>query len=190
MKVAAIRQTADWLAHVVTGVNALLATVPRDVGEAAPPNVTVYDETRDDWVARGTVPRKKTGNGPLLLVRGPEEVQLPIFGTQEAGGYTPIDVLVLYIRRAAAAGASAVESDAAVRDVYQTSRAIARSIALQYTTQQANPSRMSVGLDRPTLRFLRQGGPLDPQQPDGELITGIVSITYPAVDPWAMAAIS
>lgn len=179
MIAAAVRQVADWLGDATTGVNALLATVPKDVADAVPANVTIYDETREPWVARGTVPRTKTGTGPLLLVRGPDAVELPVFS-----GYTPCEVQVLYVRRAPAA---TVESDDAVRDVYQTMRAIARSIALQYDTQEANPTRMSVGLDRPTLEFRRQTAPL---APDGELITGVMSLTFPAIDPWAMAAIS
>lgn len=185
MIAAAVRQVADWLAHASTGVNALLASVPGDGGDSAPASVTIYDETREPWVARGIVPRAKTGTGPLLLVRGPDELAVPLFPTQENAGYADCEVLVVYVRRAPAAS---VESDDAVRDVYQTFRAIARSIALQYTTQTASPTRMSVGLDRPTLRFLRQGGPLDPGQPDGELMIGMCAITFPAVDPWAMAA--
>jgi hypothetical protein len=187
MIVAAIRQTADWLADGTTGVNALLAAVPKDVTDTAPPTVTIYDETRDAWVARGAVPRAKTGNGPLLLLRGPDEAELPIFGTQGDAGAVPVEVRVLYLRRALAA---TVDSDDAVRDVYQTFRAIARSLALQYDTQEAAPARNSVDLYRPTLRVLRGLAPLDPNKPDGELITGALAITFPAVDPWAMAAIS
>jgi hypothetical protein len=115
----------------------------------------------------------------LLLVRGPDAVEVPVFS-----GFAPCEVQVCYVRRAPAA---TVESDDAVRDVYQTMRAIARSIALQYDTQEANPTRMSVGLDRPTLEIRRQTAPL---APDGELITGVMSLTFPAIDPWAMAAIS
>lgn len=187
MIVAAIRQTADWLAHASTGVNALLASVPKDVTDTVPANVTIYDETRDAWVARGQVNRTKTGTGPLLLVRGPDELEVPIFGTQGDGGASPCEVRVLFIRRAPAAS---VESDDAMRDVYQTLRACARSLALQYDTQEAAPARNSVDLHRPTLRVLRGTVPLDPSKPDGELITGALSITYPAVDPWAMASTS
>lgn len=185
-----VRQVADWLGDATTGVNALRTSVPMDNGETAPAAVTIYDETRDPWVARGSVPRTKTGPGPLLLVRGPDRLVIPIFGDQEAAGYAECQALVLYVRRATAAGAAAVESDDAVRDIYQTMRIIARSIALRYATRAANPTRMSVGLDRPTLEFLREGGPLTPDATDGEMITGTLSITFPAIDPWAMAAIS
>lgn len=187
MIAAAVRQVADWLGDGTTGVNALLASIPKDVGDTAPASVTIYDETREPWVARGTVPRAKTGTGPLLLVRAGDEVELPIFPTQGSGGYASCEVVVCYVRRAPATGTTAVESDDAVRDVYQTMRAVARSLALQYDTQEANPSRQSVCLDRPTVRFLRQSASL---APDGEVITGMCSITFPAVDPWAMATIS
>ncbi len=187
MIVAAIRQTADWLSHATTGVNALRANVPRDTGEAAPGAVTIYDETREAWVARGQVPRAKTGTGALLLVRGPDELEVPLFGGEPSGGFTDCEVRVLYVRRALAAS---VESDDAVRDVYQTLRVCARSLALQYTTQVAAPARNGVDLHRPAVRLLRGVVPLDPAAPDGELVVGALSITYPAVDPWAMAAIS
>lgn len=187
MIVPAVRLTADALAHLTTGVNALLAAVPRDVGDAAPGDVTVYDETRDAWVARGTVPRTKTGNGALLLVRGPDDLDLPLFGSQGDGGWTPCEVRVLHIRRALAAS---VESDDAVRDMYQVFRACARVIALLFDSQSDLLVRNSVHLNRPSLRMLRGVAPLDPNKPDGELITGALAITYPAVDPWAMASLT
>lgn len=184
MIAAAVRQTADWLADATTGVNAIRSTVPRDGGEPAPAAVTIYDETREPWIARRQVPRKKTGSGPLLLVAGPDEVEVPIFGSQGDQGFAPCEVMVAYVRRAPIA---TEESDDVVRDVYQTLRIAARSLALQYTEQEANPTRMSVGLDRPTVKILRTAEPFGD---DGEVISGLLSITYPAIDPWAMAAIS
>ena len=184
---AAVRQVADWLGDATYGVNAVRASIPKDVADSAPAAVTIYDETRDAWVARGQVPRTKTGTGPLLLVRAGDDTPMPIFPTQGNSGFAPVEVLVCYVRRAPAAGSTEAESDDAVRDIYQTMRACARALAVQYDTQEANPTKMSVGLDRPTLRFLRQSAPLSP---DGELITGMLSITFPAIDPWAMATIS
>lgn len=180
MNVAAVRQTADWLADATTGVNALLASVPRDVGDPAPPDVTIYDETTAPWVARLSVPRGKTGNGPLLLVRGGDEVLLPLFGDQGDGGWTAFEVLVAYVRRAPV---ETVESDDAVRDCLQTLRAAARSIALQYQTQEAAPRRTHVDLARPTLRLVR-----DNSRVEDELIYAMLAITFPAADSWAMAA--
>lgn len=61
----AIRVVADWFEHGTHGINALLASVPRDGGDPLPANVSVYDETRDNRIARGRVP--ETGL-PAVLV--------------------------------------------------------------------------------------------------------------------------
>lgn len=61
-----VRMVADWLEHPVYGVNAILATVPIEAGDAAPPPVQdVRDETRDDDVAGDRLP---TGVSPVLAV--------------------------------------------------------------------------------------------------------------------------
>lgn len=73
------RMVADWLQYGVNGaggavngtgsVNALLAGVPRDAGDPLPANVTVYDATRNGWVARMTAPNEGSGiSFPALAV--------------------------------------------------------------------------------------------------------------------------
>lgn len=52
----AVRLVADWLEDGTNGVNALLASVPRDGADPLPTSVTVNDETRDNRIARGRVP--------------------------------------------------------------------------------------------------------------------------------------
>lgn len=186
MIVPAVRQTADWLRDATSGVNALRGSVPRDVGEAAPAAVTVYDEMTDEWVARGAVPRAKTGAGPLLLVRGPDELDVPLFPTQgqNGGPLTTCSVWLLYVRRVDVAGSAAVASDDVVRDAFQTLRIAARAIASQWTEQEAMPARNGVDFDRPTFTILRQSAELS----DTETVVGVARIDYPAVDAWAMAA--
>lgn len=68
MRVEVIRIVADWLAHADYGVNAMLAEVPRDVGDAQPANVTIADETRDGWVARGAAPRSISEDAVIVAV--------------------------------------------------------------------------------------------------------------------------
>jgi hypothetical protein len=182
--VAAVRQVAAWLADGTTGVNALLASVPKDVGDPTPPSVTIYDETTAGWVAGGTIPRGKTGNVPLLLVRGPDVQPIPIFPTQGENGYAPCQVLVAYVRRAPVNQLTPVERDDAVRDALQTMRAVARSIALQYDTPEANPRRTHVDLDRPSRQLARSQEELA----GDELILFTLSITFPALDTWSMAS--
>jgi hypothetical protein len=184
--VAAVRQVADWLADLTTGVNALLASVPKDVGDPAPPNVTIYDETRDAWVAVGVVNRAAGNAGPLLLIRGGDGQELPLFPTQGDGGYVPCEVLIAYVRRAIVNQATPVPTDDAVRDALQTMRAVARSLALQYTAQQANPRRTQVDLDRPSIRLDRSQEKLG----ESELILMSLSVTLPALDSWSMGVTS
>lgn len=182
MIVDGVRQTAVWLADATTGVNALRSSVPRDSGEAAPPAVSIYDETRSAWVARGVVPRGKTGSGALILVRGADETDVPLF-PGEGGGFTPLGVRIAYVRRA---DVSLVESDDAVRDALQTLRICARSIASQWLSQQAMPTRNQVDFDRPLFKIVRSAEELA----GDDLILAEAHITYPAVDTWAMAATS
>lgn len=62
----AIRIVADWLSHGTHGVSALLAGVPRDTGITQPADITVYDATRNDIVARGDVPPLGSKGGLLV----------------------------------------------------------------------------------------------------------------------------
>lgn len=51
------RMVSEWLADPLGGVNALLASTPRDPGDAEPADLaTVTDETNDSDVARGDLP--------------------------------------------------------------------------------------------------------------------------------------
>lgn len=179
MIVAAVRQVADWLVNGTTGVNAQLASVPGDSSDVIPPLVTVWDATRFEWVARGQVLRALTGNGPLLLVRGPTELELPIFAGGAGGAWAPVDIVVAYVHR------PTVEepSEYTLRDAYQTMRAVARVIALQFPTMQASQERQRVAFERPTVRFSAEQ-----EQLDGELLLASLTITLPAFDEWALGS--
>lgn len=71
MELEVVRIVADWLNGVTTNrysVNALLPSTPRDAGDAQPPDVAVYDATRDEWVARKIVPNDDAVTLPALAV--------------------------------------------------------------------------------------------------------------------------
>lgn len=55
-----VRLVADWLADPVDGVAALLASVPRDVGDPLPASPEIQDETRDNRPGRGRMPERET----------------------------------------------------------------------------------------------------------------------------------
>lgn len=70
MELEAVRAIADWLKDATNGVDTVVALVPRDVGDAAPPALAtrVFDESRHTWAARGEIPEDVVKNGPLLVV--------------------------------------------------------------------------------------------------------------------------
>lgn len=73
MELETIRMVADWLEGAAPGssnasVNAFLPSVPRDAGDDVPPNVTVYDSTRDEWVTLQKVPHESEVTLPALVV--------------------------------------------------------------------------------------------------------------------------
>lgn len=55
-----VRLCAAALADPTSGVNAQLATVPRDTGDPQPANVSVVEETTTGWVTRDIVPQDLT----------------------------------------------------------------------------------------------------------------------------------
>ena len=58
MIVEANRFVSSWLSHATDGVNALLASTPRDAGDAKPADVAaITDETLDNDVAREEMPQ-------------------------------------------------------------------------------------------------------------------------------------
>lgn len=178
MIVAAVRQVADWLVDASTGVNAQLASVPGDDADAKPPLVTVWDATRFEWVARGNVLRDKTGAGPLLLVRGPDQAELPTWAGDEAGGWASVDVRVAYVRRPTVDQ----PSDYVLRDAYQTLRAAVRALQAPFQDMSATNERMAVEFARPTIVF-------DAQQEEmsgKETILASLLVTLPAFDQWSL----
>lgn len=186
MIVAAVRFIADTLVAASTGVNAQLAALPIEAGagvpDTIPPPVLVYDSTRFSWVARGVVPRAETGATPLLLVRGPDEAEIPLWAG-EAGGWTPINIRVGYVGRPAE---SVTPSDAALFHAYETARAAARCLAVKFETMQSGPERNRVSFERPTVTFLAEQEELAGK----EIILAQLNISLPSFDRWALGASS
>lgn len=175
-----IRQHADWYADGPAGVNAQRPNVPRDVGVAAPPAVTVYDATRHAWVARGTVPRDKTGSGALLLVDGTEEFQTWVRSQDIQGGGSLVGVRARYVARKK-------QTELLVMDCYHTLRCVLRVIALRFNGTTPSYTRNGTILEPPDdVRFQL---PLEPLEGD-ELVVGELVFAHRATDPWALATIS
>ena len=100
------------------GVNALLASTPRDAGDSAPSSVTVLDETRSSEVARGDLPLTL----PALLVTSKEVSALD----GEVMTYTRDGVIEVVIRYAA----QKTDTKVALQDASYTLRAALRSLRL------------------------------------------------------------
>lgn len=113
-----VRLVADWLEDGTNGVNALLASVPRDGGDPLPTSVTIYDETRDNRPARGRVPDGATDLPAVTVaLRG-----VTVMAEQVTDdGYCSAEVVVQY-------AAKNVDAWKAKRDGNYVLRAVAWSL--------------------------------------------------------------
>ena len=111
-----VRLVADWLEDTTYGVNAQLALVPRDGGDAQPTSVVIVDETRDPRPGRGRVPQDDT---PVVTVALQAMTHLTETITDD--GYLSGEVIVQY-------AAKNVEAWKAKRDGNYVLRAVAWSL--------------------------------------------------------------
>lgn len=132
---AAILLVSRRLADVVAGVNVLLATIPLDPSDGARPRpaaVDVYNEVEENWVARGTIPRDKLGNGPLLLVlRDPNNPQIGAsLGAPETddNNQPNIPILIEFIAPVATPGSTTAGTASGTRDAIDTMRTVERCL--------------------------------------------------------------
>lgn len=186
MIVAATRFVADTLVDATAGVNVQLAALPIETGagvpDTTPPAVLTYDATRFAWVARGIIPRAEIGNTPLLLVRGPDEAEIPLWAG-EAAGWVPLKIRVAYVGKPSE---SVTPSDRALFHAYETARAAARCLALKFQNMAAALERNRVSFERPTVVFLSEQEELAGK----ENILAQLEVTLPSFDRWALGASS
>src|SRR5690349_8344612 len=115
-----LRQVNTWLSNATNGVNALLASVPKDAGDATPASVTIVDAATEAWVARGVIDRSKVGAGPLLLVQAANDGDATLFQNETRQG-TQLEVLIRFAVRKTA-------TDDGFFQAWSTLRAAARSL--------------------------------------------------------------
>jgi hypothetical protein len=73
---------AEWLKDPTYGANAILATVPHDVGDVPKPYAAVRDTIRDGWIARAEITPEKLASGPVLGVLQSGEAVYPFAQAQ------------------------------------------------------------------------------------------------------------
>jgi hypothetical protein len=96
MQLNVTRIVADAADDPDYGVNAWLATVPKDVGDAIPANVTVRDQTRDATVARKFAQAAEPNDdGPWLDIGIVEATEIDQLHT---GGDTESDAIGVHFR--------------------------------------------------------------------------------------------
>lgn len=128
MELEVVRTIAEAMADPVTGINAILAGVPRDAGDPAPPLVTIYEETTDDWVADRQLPHELleadvAGGAALLAIGVASETDFQNGdGTAEVRAADDTGEVTLVIYYGTATSAPAL----AVRDALYTMRAVRR----------------------------------------------------------------
>lgn len=176
MIVDLIRWVADELSNVTTGVNALRTSVPRDGGDPAPTAVNVYDQTRDAWVALGTILREKTGAGPMLLVSLHGEVEMPLETRAITTGWPRVEIAVRYVARN-------TTRDDLLRDALQTLRCAQRVIANLFNVSPGTTlSRNGTRFESPAAKLVPFTESLD----GDEMVVGVLLLTFEALDPWAL----
>lgn len=167
-----IRQVAAWLEDDTLGVNALLPTVPKDVGDEALPLVRIFAATEYDWVARSMIDRAKLEDGPVLLVSAFPTAEATIY----AGGKPAPGQLAIAVRYAARKTASSVLQ----RQGWQTMRAAMRSLVKQATQQNIiRENGVRIGpLDGLThIAALEESG--------DDILIDILTVTLTVDDAWA-----
>jgi hypothetical protein len=149
-----VRMAAEWLADATDGVNALLATVPRDGGDDVPPSVTIRDEYGYGACARREVP------DPLLA--GPELWVFTNNLAQLAGEPTTVfaegrpELVVAYVTQD-------VDTSEALEDASYTLRAVLWSLRRFATQASSARLRNNVswnGLVQEQTRWLPPAVPL------------------------------
>lgn len=153
MHLEAIRIITDWLAGTVLdfqgvnqGVNAQLAGVPRDVGDAVPASVQTFaDVTRDDPVAQNAIPV----NSPAIYVSAatPAEADGEALpgppGVRDARG---LGIVIRYIRRDANTAAAFAETSYTLRAIVKSLKQLARSDNWVARTRNSIMLRAQMGL--------------------------------------------
>jgi hypothetical protein len=180
MRAEAILYVAERLADAVEGVNALLASVPKEAGWATPPNVTVVDAVTYPWVSRGILDRTKMKAGPWLLVGANSDI---------AGSARPEDAvrpLIDVVVRYACAGTDAVTLKDLTRFESITLRAALRSVLAPWNATDApeNVSRNLVELEAPVWRWV------DPQEAStDDVLSSALVLSFGVIDPWAIGTL-
>lgn len=113
-----VRIPAAWWQHATLGVNAKLATVPRDGGDPLPTAVSFADETIDGDVARGVLPEDPR---PVLTTEIYNWPRVMPFVSQGALRDFSVTILIRY-------GAHNAKSEEGKRDAHYVMRAVLMSL--------------------------------------------------------------
>ena len=173
MSHAAVRIVANWLNDGTYGVNAIAAVVPLDTDDTVPPAVTVYDETRDGWVARNQVPRPTSKVAmPAVIVflqqaQSPGGVVPSASGGRVANGTVQLAIQLLM---------DEAHTETAVTAGMYLMRAIRNSL-MQLDEGENDAARTLVGVRLLPSKSLVQGQ-LDAPQSDGVLSLGAIVVQY------------
>lgn len=171
-----LRQVKAWLDDGTEGVNALLASVPQDVGAPALPAVTTYEASTTAWVMRGRIDRTQVGAGALLIIAPTDNDEATL---QRVGSEIPTQAMQSITIRYATR-----KTDTAVGYVqaWETLRAVARSLQLQ-------AARTSVVRNSITLGPILGMSYMTALDEDGDdMIVDALAVVFGVVDAWAVAA--
>lgn len=171
-----VRIVAAWLADATHGVNALLASVPKDGADAVPASVTLYNEVTHPEIARGQVPDTL----PALIVTVSPS---PVTATSSSVQPFPGDVRVEVEIRHAVKTAGAFDTDDAVVGTGIVFRAVRASLRRLITVGEVSRVRNQVQL----LAWGDDRLMLYTPNTDNH-VTGTLTITLTMRDVWAGGA--
>lgn len=164
-----VRLVAAWLAGA-SGINAHLATIPRDGSDTVPADLTVLDETGDRDTALGRVPELASRPAAqVAMVRDAEESleahSVPIREFQATLGVR----LTL----------SAAQTEAGARDLYYYVKATLEALTALHRADETGRTRGAVILEHPLAGILIS--PIQALEND-EAVSCVLTVRYQARD--------
>lgn len=175
-----IGQLLSFLNDPTTGVNALIPALPLVAGETAPSAVRIIDELTDNRVARIDVDASLVKDGPVLLVMQGAPVEHAMFAEQSRPA-AKVEIGLKWAK-------SASSTKDGIHEGRQIMRCAKRAIAVRF--ESPNVGRLApfnqVQVDPP--------GPwrdlLPFTQSEDNLVIVCATISFPALDTWALGITS
>lgn len=187
-----LRWAKEVASDATNGVNAQLASVPRDAPEPAPGAVEIFTPLETEWVGRGTIPREQLVDGSgnprrllvLMLHPDPEGFQTHALPEFEENDPTIISLVAMYACRKIEKAGDTTTVASQVRDGRQILRALTRTYAKKFDSAHTVYERNDCVISLPA----RPGFTLNSQfmEVSADLVTDFLILPFRVLDRWAL----